>query len=144
MWVTIPLSNIHKYTYICIYIYIDMYMYIINAAEESPYLVSGFFFFFTNLGFFFFFTNLLMLCSKSFPDNKKGIQPGQFSSVAHLCPTLCYHMDCSISGFPVHHQPLNFAQTHVHQVSDAIQPSHPLLSSSPPAFNLSLQQGLFQ
>ena len=54
MWVTIPLSNIHKYTYIYIYIYIDMYMYIINAAEESPYLVSGFFFF-TNLGFFFFF-----------------------------------------------------------------------------------------
>ena len=46
-------------------------------------------------------------------------------------------MDCSTPGLPVHHQLLELAQTHVHQVSDAIQPSHPLLSSSPPAFNLS-------
>ena len=53
-------------------------------------------------------------------------------------------MDCNTPGFPVHHQLLEFAQTHVHQVSDAIQPSHPLLSPSPPAFNLSQHQGLFQ
>ena len=53
-------------------------------------------------------------------------------------------MDCSIPGFPVHHQLLNLAQTHVHWVSDAIQSSHPLLSPSPPAFNLSQYQGLFQ
>ena len=52
-------------------------------------------------------------------------------------------MDCSTPGFPVHHQFLELAQTHVHQVGDAIQPSHPLLSPSPPAFNLFQHQGLF-
>ena len=53
-------------------------------------------------------------------------------------------MDCSTPGFPVHHQLLELAQTHVHRVSDAIQPSHPLLSPSLPAFNLSQKQGLVQ
>ena len=57
----------------------------------------------------------------------------QFSSVAQSCPTLCDPMDCSTSGLPVHHQLLEFIQTHVHRVSDAIQPSHPLSSPSPPA-----------
>ena len=66
----------------------------------------------------------------------------QFSSVTLLCPTFCDPMDCSMPGFPVHHQLLELAQIHVHQVSDAIQPSHPLLSPSPPAFNLSQLQGL--
>ena len=54
------------------------------------------------------------------------------------------HMDCSIPGFPVHHQLPELAQTHVHWVGDDIQTSHPLLSLSPPAFNLSRHQGLFQ
>ena len=53
-------------------------------------------------------------------------------------------MDCSAPGFPVRHQHLEPAQTHVHQVGDAIQPSHPLSSPSPPAFNLSQHQGVFQ
>ena len=53
-------------------------------------------------------------------------------------------MDCSTPGFPVHHHLLEFAQTHVHWVGDAIQPSHPLLSPSPPALSLSQHQGLFQ
>ena len=66
----------------------------------------------------------------------------QFSSVAQSCPTLCDPMDCSTPGFPVHHQLPEFAQTHVHQVSNAIQPSHPLSSPSPSAFNLSQHQGL--
>ena len=57
----------------------------------------------------------------------------QFSSVAQSCPTLCDPMDCSMPGLPVHHQLLEFTQTHVHRVIDAIQPSHPLLSPSPPA-----------
>ena len=57
---------------------------------------------------------------------------------------LCKPMDCSTLGFPVHHQLPELAQTHVHQVSDAIQPSHPLSSLSPPAFNLSQHRGLFQ
>ena len=68
----------------------------------------------------------------------------QFSSVAQLCLTHCNSMDCSMLGFPVHHQVPELAQTHVHRVSDAIQPSHPLLSPSPPAFSLSQNQGLFQ
>ena len=68
----------------------------------------------------------------------------QFSSVAQSCPTLCNPMDCSITGFPVHHQLPELAQTHVHWVGNAIQPSHPLSSSSPPAFNLSQHQGLFK
>ena len=59
------------------------------------------------------------------------------NSVAQLCPTLCDPMDCSMPGFPVRHQLPVLAQTHVHQISDAIQPSHPLLPPSPPAFNLS-------
>ena len=62
------------------------------------------------------------------------------SSVAQLCPTLCDPMSCSTPGLPVHHQLPEFTQTHVHQVSDAIQPSHPLSSPSPPAPNPSQQQ----
>ena len=68
----------------------------------------------------------------------------QFSSVTQLCSTLWDSMDCSTPGFPVHHQLLELSKTHVHQFSDSIQPSHPLLSPSPPALNLSLHQGLFQ
>ena len=68
----------------------------------------------------------------------------QFSSVAESCPTLCDSMNCSTPGLPVHHQLPEFTQTHVHQVSDAIQPSHPLSSPSPPAFILSQHQGLFK
>ena len=67
----------------------------------------------------------------------------QFSSVAQSCPTLHDPMNCSTPGLPVHHQLPEFTQTHVHRVSDAIQPSHPL-SSSPPAPNPSQHQSLFQ
>ena len=68
----------------------------------------------------------------------------QFSSVTQSCPTLCNPMDCSISGLPVHHQLLELTLTHVHRVGNAVQPSHFLSSPSPPAFNLSHHQGLFQ
>ena len=67
-----------------------------------------------------------------------------FSLVAQLCQTLCDPMDCSTPGLHVHHQLLEFTQTHVHRVGDAIQPSHLLSSPSPPAFNLSQHQGLFK
>ena len=67
----------------------------------------------------------------------------QFSSVAQSCPILCDPTDCSTPGFPVRHQLLELAQTHVHWVGDAIQPSHPS-SPSPPPVNLSQHQGLFQ
>ena len=68
----------------------------------------------------------------------------QFSSVAQSCPTLCDPMNRSTPGLPVHHHLPEFTQTHVHRVSDVIQPSHPLSSSSPPAPNPSQHQGLFQ
>ena len=66
------------------------------------------------------------------------------SSVAQSCPTLCDPMNCSTPGLPVHYQLPESTQTHVHWVSDAIQPSHPLLSCSLPALNLSQHQGLFK
>ena len=68
----------------------------------------------------------------------------QFSSVTQLCLILFNRMDCSTPGLPVHHQLQKFTQTHVHWIGDAIQPSHPLSSPSPPTFNLSQQQGLFK
>ena len=70
-------------------------------------------------------------------------KPIQSSSVAQLCLTLCDPMDHSMPGLPVHHQLPEFIQTHVHWISDAIQPSHPLSSPSPPAFNLSQYSGSF-
>ena len=68
----------------------------------------------------------------------------QFSSVTQLCPTLCDPMNHSTLGLPVHHQLPEFTQTYIHRVGDAIQPSHPLSSPSPPAPNPSQHQGLFQ
>ena len=65
------------------------------------------------------------------------------SSVSQSCLNLCDPMDCSMPGFPVHHQLLELTQTHVHWVGDATQPSHPLSSPSPPTFDLSQHQGLF-
>ena len=64
----------------------------------------------------------------------------QFSAVTQSCPTLCDPMNCSTPGLPVHHQLAEFTQTYVHQVGDAIQPSHPLSSPSPPAPNPSQHQ----
>ena len=95
---------------------------------------------------------------KSFPQHQKGgtqssplgwyhtpvLGAFQFSSVAQSCPTLCDPMNRSTSGLPVHHQLPEFTETHVHRVSDAIQPSHPLSSASPPAPNPSQHQSLFQ
>ena len=68
----------------------------------------------------------------------------QFSSVAQSCLTLCNPMNCSTPGLPVHHQLPEFTQTHIHRVSDAIQPSHPLVSPSLPSFNFFPASGSFQ
>ena len=81
------------------------------------------------------------------PSEYKEVRKGstvQFSSVTQSCPTLCNPMNRSTPGLPVHHQLLEFTQTDVHWVGDAIQPSHPLSSPSPPTLNLSQQQGLFK
>ena len=75
------------------------------------------------------------------PTNKKLLKKNiQFNSVAQSCPTLCNPMNHSTPGLPVHHQLPEFTQTHIHRVSDAIQPSHPLSSPSPPTPNLSQHQ----
>ena len=84
------------------------------------------------------FNTIVRLLEKS----QKGFS--QLSSVTQLRLTLCNPMDCSMPGFPVHHQLLEPTQTHVRHVGDAIQPSHSLSSPSPPAFNLSQHQGLFK
>ena len=68
----------------------------------------------------------------------------RYQFVTQSCPTLCDRMNRSTPGLPVHHQLPEFTQTHAHQVGDAIQPSHPLSSPSPPAPNPSQHQGLFQ
>ena len=84
--------------------------------------------------------------SKNFQHLKNHLlsSSAQFSSVTQLCLTLCDPMNCSTPGLPVHTKFPEFTQTHAHQVGDAIQPSHPLLSPSPPAPNPSKHQGLFQ
>ena len=79
-----------------------------------------------------------------FPEINSSFTPVQFNSVAQSCLTLCDPLDCSTPGLPVRHQLLELVQTHAHWVGDAIQPSHPLSFPSPPAFNLSQHQGLFQ
>ena len=76
------------------------------------------------------------------PPNVLAVLIASVRSVPQSCLTLCDPMDCSTPGFPVHYF-LEFAQTHVHQGGDAIQPSHPLSSPSPPNFNLSQHQGFF-
>ena len=76
------------------------------------------------------------------PD-REGLAVSMDKVKVKSCLTLCDPMDCSTPGFPVHHQLLEHAQPHVHQVGDAIHPSHPLSSPSPPAFNLACHRGLF-
>ena len=93
--------------------------------------------------------NMMVLYSKS--QNKKHINGFQNIAIienvsvqfCHSVVSVCGPMYCSTPGLPVHHQLPKLSQTHVHRVSDAIQPSHPLSSPSPPAFNLSQHQGLF-
>ena len=90
--------------------------------------------------------NLHLLYCRCFtlPLESSGKPHIDFSSVAQSCLTLCDPMNHSTPGLPVHHQLLEFTQTHIHRVSDAIQPSHPLSSTSPPASNPSQHQSLFQ
>ena len=88
---------------------------------------------------------VLLLKSKNHrPRDFLFMKAYQFSSITQLYPTLCDPVDCSTPGFSVHHQLLDPTQTHVHPVSNAIQPSPPLSSPSRPAFSLSQHQGLFQ
>ena len=88
-------------------------------------------------------TSLLWTTRVADEDMREELED-QFSSVVQSYPTVCDPMDGSTPGLPVHHQLPEFTQTHVHRVSDAIQTSYPLSPPSPPAFNLSQQQGLFK
>lgn len=119
----------------CIHIYIIFFSLLILFS----FILATYFIFWSYLFFqrTFFFSNhdyFIPLYLSFF---------SSFSSVAQSCPTLCDPMNCSMPGLPVHHQPLEFTQTHVHWVSD-IQPSCPLSSPSAPAPNPSQHQGLFQ
>ena len=82
------------------------------------------------------YLHLNFLCLISFLSPASSVTSVQFSSVAQSCPTLWDPMNCSTPGLPVHHQLPEFTQIHVYRVGDAIQPSHPLSSPSPPAPNL--------
>ena len=85
--------------------------------------------------------------NQELPNAQTGFRKGssvQFSSEAQSCPTLCDPMNCSTPGLPVHHHLLEFTQTHVHRVRDAIQPSHPRSSPYPPAPNPSQHQSIYQ
>ena len=84
----------------------------------------------------------LKTCPTRFPEAQNASV--QFSSVTQSCPTVCDPMNCSTPDLSVHHQLPEFTQTHIHRVGDAIQPSHPLSSPSPPALNPSQHQSLFQ
>ena len=88
--------------------------------------------------------NILISRDITLPTKVHLVRSDQIRSVAQSCPTLCDPMNRSTPGLPVHHQLLEFTETHVHGVSDAIQPSHPLSSPSPPAPNPSQHQSLFQ
>ena len=93
----------------------------------------------TTLYFYFCRTNSMLITKNVFPVCHSSVQ---FSSVAQLCPTLCNPMNRSTPGLPAHHQLLEFTQAHIHRVGDAIQPSHPLSSPSPPAPNPSQHQSI--
>ena len=92
------------------------------------------------MAFLLYFLTLPNLC----PIKEPSIQTPSVQFSGSDYPTLCNPMDCSMTGFFVHHQLPELGQTHVHQFGDAIQPSHPLSFPSSPAFNLSQHQGLFQ
>ena len=104
----------------------------------------------SNVASTFWILSIMLLSAwiGKYPSDSSGYIPlgflFQFSSAAQSCPTLCNPMNRSMPGLPVHHQLPDFTQTHVHCIGDAIQPSHPLPSPSPPAPNLSQQQGLFK
>ena len=118
----------------------------IKCHQEYEFWVLLEFYLFSWLLSEMFFSETNMLTHKV--DENKMIKPDplsvQFSSVAQSCPTPCDPMNHSKPGLPVHHQLLEFTQTHFHRVSDAIQPSHPLSSPSPLAPNPSQYQSLFQ
>ena len=112
-----------------------------NGRQELPTFPSPFP---PKLSYMDIFVSLKVWIQKWVNEVTELLTETQFSSVTRSCPALCNPVDCSTLGFPVLHQLPELTQTHVHGVGDAIQPSHPLSSPSPPSFNLSQHQGLFK
>ena len=110
----------------------DLSQLILNRTKKNCYISTVFVLFVFQ--FIWIYHNLFI----------HSVSNGYFSSAAQSCLILCDRMKYSTPGFPVHHQLLKLAQTHVHQIGDAVQPSHPLSSPSPPVVNLSQHQGIFQ
>ena len=129
-----------------IMVYWEVFDYKFNLLTSNWLLRSSFFFHYTVLIGFIFLGVYPFLLSCPTLNIKLSIVSFLvlFSSVTQSCPTLCDYMNRSTPGLPVHHHLPEFTQTHVHRVSDAIQPSHPLSSLSPPALNPSQHQSLFQ
>ena len=109
----------------------------VQQNESIIHKCTLFLIYFSHIGFYRVWVEFPVLYSMSFSSV-------QFSSVAQSCPALCNPMNCSTPGLPVHHHLPEFTKTHVHRVSDAIQPSHPLSSPSAPDPNPSQHQSLFQ
>ena len=136
MWQIIVLDDIGQF----FYVFVDFLSSLSNNYGErvfksSTIIVDFIISHFSSVSFSFIYLKLWCLVHT---------HSVQFSSVAQSCPTLCYPMNRSTPGLPVHQQLPESTQTHVHRVGDSIQPSHPLLSLSLPAVNLSQHQGLFQ
>ena len=112
-------------------LFINLYIWLTSINQFRFYFISD-----TMLGIGIYSVQFSLICTCWVSQ--------YFSSVAQSCPTFCEPMDCSTLGLLVHHQLPEFTQIHVHWVSDAIQPSHPLSSSSPAALNLSQHQGFFK
>ena len=127
---TLKDTEFSTFSYSCLHISISLFLkpYGCNYSLYYPYLMVMTLLFI----FLLLFSLFLIIIIIVMPWIWESDLP-QFSSVAQLCPTLCDPMNCSTPGPPVHHQLPEFTQTLVHQVSDAIQPSHPLSSPSPPA-----------
>ena len=124
----------------------EVYFLLHRSNKPNPYpilddagmtLLSHFFFIFIEVSLQY---NVMLV---SAVQQSESVIAVCYCSVTQLCLTLCYPMNCSTPGFPVLHHLPELAQTHVHWVSDALQPSCPLSSPSPPAFNLSQHWGLF-
>ena len=117
---------------------------IFTVQLSHPYMTTGKNLALTSWTFFHKVMSLLLnMLSRLVITSFQGVGEGE-GEVAQSCPTLCDPMNCSTPRLPVHHQLPEFTQTHVHRVHDAIQPSHPLSSPSPPAPNPSQYQSLFQ
>ena len=126
----------HTKLFLKVFLFLKGHLFYRSHIREYAVVFSfNYFYLFKNFFFFFFF---FWPCCMA-----HGILVLQFSSVAQSCLTLCDPTDHSMPGLPVHNQLSKLAQTHVYQVDDAIQPSHPLSSPSPTAFNLYQHRGLF-